>query len=164
MAYSAQKRGARDGPEAIGRRLRRNYAWISLIQLIACVGKVLIHPDPIGFIDEIFARVTIGPVPRQLLLPARLRFQSILAADVALRQVLAQVVQLGGWLLSPLNSNARLRADRSQAGYLLKTLNCNCVDQHERRRDGSERHSRKHNRYARVRRLLRVSTPIIDWG
>ena len=31
--------------EAVGRRLRRNYGWIFAIQVVAYVGKLLIHPD-----------------------------------------------------------------------------------------------------------------------
>src|SRR3712207_333604 len=33
--------------EAAGRRLRRNYGWIFLIQVAAYAGKLLIHPEPI---------------------------------------------------------------------------------------------------------------------
>ena len=36
--------------EAIGRRLRRNYGWIFTIQVVAYVGKLLIHPVPIEHI------------------------------------------------------------------------------------------------------------------
>ena len=31
--------------EAVGRRLRRNYGWIFTIQVVAYIGKLLIHPD-----------------------------------------------------------------------------------------------------------------------
>jgi len=36
------------------------------------IGKLLIHPTPIGSVDEFFARATIGPVPGQLVLLAGL--------------------------------------------------------------------------------------------
>jgi hypothetical protein len=49
--------------EAVGRRLRHNYGWIFCIQVTSYVGKLLIHPTPIGSLDEFFVRATIGPVP-----------------------------------------------------------------------------------------------------
>ena len=64
--------------EAIGRRLRRNYAWIFSIQVAAYVGKLLIHPVPIEQLSGgVAARIgrphprAAGPaggpgVPRQL--------------------------------------------------------------------------------------------------
>src|SRR5207244_11304128 len=32
--------------EAVGRRLRHNYCWIFTIQVVAYIGKLLIHPVP----------------------------------------------------------------------------------------------------------------------
>lgn len=60
--------------DALGRRLRKNYSWIFIIQVSAYVGKLLIHPTPIGSLDELWARATIGPVPGQLVLLAGLLF------------------------------------------------------------------------------------------
>lgn len=54
--------------EAIGRRLRRNYGWIFLIQVTCYIGKLLIHPAPIGSVAEVWQRAAIGPVPGQLVL------------------------------------------------------------------------------------------------
>ena len=48
--------------EAIGRRLRRNYAWIFTIQVVAYVGKLLIHPVPIEHIAEVWQRASVGPI------------------------------------------------------------------------------------------------------
>ncbi len=62
--------------EAVGRRLRHNYGWIFFIQVTSYIGKLLIHPTPIGSVDEFFARATIGPVPGQLVLLAGLLFHS----------------------------------------------------------------------------------------
>ena len=62
--------------EALGRRLRHNYGWIFFIQVTSYIGKLLIHPTPIGSVDEFFARATIGPVPGQLVLLAGLLFHS----------------------------------------------------------------------------------------
>ena len=56
--------------DALGRRLRRNYGWIFTIQVTAYAGKLFIHPVPIGSIDDLWARATIGPVPGQLVLLA----------------------------------------------------------------------------------------------
>jgi uncharacterized membrane protein len=60
--------------EAIGRRLRRNYAWIFLIQVTAYVGKLLIHPVPIRSLNELLSRAAIGPVPGEFVLLAGILF------------------------------------------------------------------------------------------
>lgn len=48
---------------AIGRRLRRNYAYILAIQALAYYGKLAIHPTPAGTIGTFFSRAAIGPLP-----------------------------------------------------------------------------------------------------
>jgi len=63
-------------PDAVGRRLRRNYGWIFAIQAAAYVGKLLIHPQPIHSFDELWMRATIGPLPGQLVLLAGLVFHA----------------------------------------------------------------------------------------
>ena len=60
--------------EAVGRRLRRNYGWIFGIQVVAYVGKLMIHPVPIAHLGEIWARAAIGPIPGPLVLLAGLAF------------------------------------------------------------------------------------------
>ena len=62
--------------EAIGRRLRRNYAWIFSIQVAAYVGKLLIHPVPIEQLSEVWQRASVGPIPGQLVLLAGLAFHA----------------------------------------------------------------------------------------
>jgi uncharacterized membrane protein len=62
--------------EAIGRRLRHNYGWIFGIQVAAYVGKLLIHPEPIGSIDDLWTRAAIGPLSGQVVLLAGLAFHS----------------------------------------------------------------------------------------
>jgi uncharacterized membrane protein len=62
--------------EAAGRRLRRNYAWIFMIQVIAYTGKLIIHPYPIDSLSEVWTRAAIGPVPGQVVLLAGLAFHS----------------------------------------------------------------------------------------
>lgn len=51
---------------AVGRRLRRNYIWILLIQTIAYFGKIVIHPAPVASLDELWQRAAVGPVPGEL--------------------------------------------------------------------------------------------------
>jgi uncharacterized membrane protein len=48
---------------AVGRRLRRTYAWIFMIQAIAYYGKLAIHPAPLTSLADIFDRAAIGPIP-----------------------------------------------------------------------------------------------------
>ena len=62
--------------EAVGRRLRRNYGWIFTIQVVAYVGKLLIHPAPILSLDQLWMRAAIGPIPGQFVLLAGLLFHS----------------------------------------------------------------------------------------
>src|SRR6266852_3907770 len=62
--------------EAAGRRLRRNYGWIFLIQVTCYAGKLLIHPVPIASLGDVWQRAAIGPVPGQLVLLAGLVFHA----------------------------------------------------------------------------------------
>lgn len=47
---------------ALGRRLRRNYAYILTVQAFAYFGKLLIHPVPAADFAEFVSRAAIGPV------------------------------------------------------------------------------------------------------
>lgn len=47
---------------AIGRRIRRNYLWILLIQSLALTGKLAVHPTPVTSWDEAFRRADVGPL------------------------------------------------------------------------------------------------------
>jgi uncharacterized membrane protein len=62
--------------EAAGRRLRRNYGWIFLIQVTCYAGKLLIHPVPIASLGDVWQRAAIGPVPGQLVLLAGVVFHA----------------------------------------------------------------------------------------
>lgn len=62
--------------DAMGRRLRKNYAWIFAIQLAAYAGKLLIHPGPLTAVHDLWARATIGPVPGQAVLLAGVVFHA----------------------------------------------------------------------------------------
>jgi uncharacterized membrane protein len=49
--------------EAMGRRLRRNYSFLLVIQAISYVVKICIHPFPIRSLQELFVHAAIGPLP-----------------------------------------------------------------------------------------------------
>lgn len=53
---------------ALARRVRRNYLWILLIQTLAYIGKITIHPMPATDLETIFRRADIGPLPGELVL------------------------------------------------------------------------------------------------
>jgi uncharacterized membrane protein len=53
---------------ALGRRIRRNYFWILLIQTLAYLGKLLVHPEPMTRLAELPERAAIGPLPGWLVL------------------------------------------------------------------------------------------------
>ena len=53
---------------AVGRRLRKNYAWVFAIQFLAYSGKLAIHPTPLTSMGQLFERAAIGPVPGQVVL------------------------------------------------------------------------------------------------
>jgi len=53
---------------AIARRVRRNYLWILIIQALAYVVKLTIHPVATSHMETIFGRAAIGPVPGEVIL------------------------------------------------------------------------------------------------
>ncbi|SEN48092.1 DUF2270 domain-containing protein [Palleronia pelagia] len=53
---------------ALGRRIRRNYFWILLIQSAAYVGKLVVHPEPMTDAAQLVERAAIGPLPGQAVL------------------------------------------------------------------------------------------------
>jgi len=55
---------------AVGRRLRRTYAYILTIQALAYMGKIIIHPTPVTSFAEFVQRAAIGPVPGEAILLA----------------------------------------------------------------------------------------------
>ena len=59
---------------AIGRRLRRTYAWIFIIQAIAYYGKLAIHPEPLTTLAELWERAAIGPIRGGLVIAAGVLF------------------------------------------------------------------------------------------
>jgi uncharacterized membrane protein len=66
--------------EAMGRRLRRNYAYIFAIQALSYLGKISIHPTPLDSLDDLWVRAAIGPIPGQIVLLIGLLYYGSLAA------------------------------------------------------------------------------------
>ena len=62
--------------DALGRRLRKNYSWILMIQLVAYLGKLIIHPTSLTSFDALWTRATIGPIPGQVVLLAGVCFHA----------------------------------------------------------------------------------------
>lgn len=48
---------------SIGRRIKRNYLWILLIQTLAYAGKIAVHPVPVQSLSDALSRAAIGPMP-----------------------------------------------------------------------------------------------------
>ena len=59
---------------AIGRRLRRTYAYVLTIQTLAYLGKIIIHPTPVTSFGEFVQRAAIGPIPGEAILAAGVVF------------------------------------------------------------------------------------------
>ncbi|MCV2871818.1 DUF2270 domain-containing protein [Defluviimonas sp. WL0050] len=47
---------------AIARRVRHNYLWILLIQAMAYIGKLIVHPFPVSSLENFIHRARIGPL------------------------------------------------------------------------------------------------------
>ena len=82
--------------QAMGRRIRRNYAWIFSIQLAAYIGKLIIHPTTLSSVEEFWARAAIGPVPGQLVLLSGAVFHSAWIA-IALLTWRSRRGRVGSW-------------------------------------------------------------------
>lgn len=55
---------------AVARRVRSNYLWILLIQTLAYLGKLMVHPFPVTTFGQFVGRADIGPIPGLLVLMA----------------------------------------------------------------------------------------------
>jgi uncharacterized membrane protein len=66
--------------EAMGRRLRRNYIWILAVLGASYVGKLLVHPTPLGNINQLWERAANGPIPGQVVIAAGVLMYGGLAA------------------------------------------------------------------------------------
>src|ERR1700737_4888017 len=60
---------------AVGRRLRRTYAWIFVIPAVASYGNLAIHPMPLTTLADLWERAAIGPIPGGLVVAAGGLFQ-----------------------------------------------------------------------------------------
>ena len=59
---------------SIGRRLRKNYAYILAVQAVAYYGKIAIHPTPAAHLQEFLDRAAIGPIPGLVVVLAGVAF------------------------------------------------------------------------------------------
>ncbi|HET7757993.1 MAG TPA: DUF2270 domain-containing protein [Steroidobacteraceae bacterium] len=59
---------------AAGRRLRRTYGWIFLIQALAYYGKLAIHPTPLHALPQLWTRAAVGPIPGEVVVAAGIVF------------------------------------------------------------------------------------------
>jgi uncharacterized membrane protein len=64
--------------EAFGRRLRRNYSFLFLIQAVSYVAKICIHPTAVTSLDHLYERAAIGPVPGEIVLAIGFFFHAAL--------------------------------------------------------------------------------------
>jgi uncharacterized membrane protein len=88
---------------AIGRRLRRTYAWIFMIQAIAYYGKLAIHPTPLTAVADLWERAAIGPIPGGLVVLAGVLFHGgwavfalvTLHAEIASRRERRSLIAMG---------------------------------------------------------------------
>lgn len=55
-------------PKAIGRRIRRTYVWILLIQSVAYAGKLAVHPTPVESLRMFVHRADVGPVAGEIMI------------------------------------------------------------------------------------------------
>jgi uncharacterized membrane protein len=59
---------------ALGRRLRYTYIWLFVIQTASYFGKIIVHPGPLGSLDELWARAAVGPVAGELIVALGLAY------------------------------------------------------------------------------------------
>jgi len=69
---------------AFGRRIRRNYLWILIVQTVAYLGKLAVHPAAITGLDDLWARAAVGPVPGQLMIAGGIVYISTWCAIAAI--------------------------------------------------------------------------------
>lgn len=68
---------------AIGRRLRKNYAYILAVQAVAYYGKLAIHPTPAGTWNTFLERAALGPLPGLVVVLAGVAFHGTWIAIAA---------------------------------------------------------------------------------
>jgi uncharacterized membrane protein len=65
--------------EAMGRRLRRNYSFLFVIQAVSYVAKICINPTPIRSLNELWEHASIGPIPGEVVVAIGVLFHVGLA-------------------------------------------------------------------------------------
>ncbi|OUS34350.1 hypothetical protein A9Q94_16745 [Rhodobacterales bacterium 56_14_T64] len=53
---------------SVGRRIRRNYLWILLIQSLAYTGKLVVHPTPVTSLQQVLGRADVGPLAGEVVI------------------------------------------------------------------------------------------------
>jgi uncharacterized membrane protein len=108
--------------EAIGRRFRRNYAWLFFILAVTWLLKLFLHPLPAGSWEVFVERATLGPIPGWAILAAGLVYNGLIffigLATVGLRQSSGEVLPKFGDInnLSGLNTETiKGESDRSSS-------------------------------------------------
>jgi uncharacterized membrane protein len=66
--------------EAMGRRLRRNYSFLFVIQAVSYVAKICVHPTSVRSFDQLWERASIGPLPGEVVLAIGFVFHAGLIA------------------------------------------------------------------------------------
>lgn len=64
--------------EALGRRLRRNYAWIFLVLQLAWLAKLLLYPQQVTGLDDLLSRGRMGIIPGHLVTLGLIVFDAVL--------------------------------------------------------------------------------------
>jgi uncharacterized membrane protein len=59
---------------SIGRRLRKNYAYILSVQAVAYYGKLAIHPEAATSVAQFLDRAAVGPIPGLVVVLAGVAF------------------------------------------------------------------------------------------
>jgi len=91
-------------PEAVGRRLRRNYIWIYSLLLLAWLAKLWLQPEPTTSWSVFLERASLGPVAGTLIVSLYLAFFVLLLAfalvTARLQQATGEVLPTLGDLVS----------------------------------------------------------------
>src|SRR3954452_868038 len=66
--------------EALGRRLRRNYIYLSAVLVISWLVKIVIHPTTLSSLNDLIERAAIGPIPAWFVLLAGVTFNACVFA------------------------------------------------------------------------------------
>lgn len=85
---------------AIGRRLRRTYAWLLTIQALAYIGKIAIHPTAVSSLGEFVERASVGPIPGEAMLICGLIFYAFWLAVGIITLHAERVAHGQGWRVS----------------------------------------------------------------